>query len=494
MRWPQRPINDFPQSLESACVAFVNMTNCVRTLKMRAQLSALGGVRLGSLSCFVLTLVFSTVTVILPAQILQTVVSFRGTNGANPYYGVTLGPDGNFYGTTSGGGDYNDGTIFRLSPQGLLTTLVSFNGTNGHYPTGALTLGLDGNLYGTTSEGGTNGNGNGWGTVFRMTLNGELTTLASFNFTNGQGPQAGLTLGSDGNFYGTTIFGGFTNANYSLGMGTVFRATSNGVLTALVCFGGTNGSNPQNGLTLGADGNFYGSTSAGYGTEFRVTTNGILTPLYSFSNNADGSDPQGNLTVGPGGNLYGTTSGGNGGSYGTVFMLTTNRLNTLASFGATNGNYPVCTLALAANGKFYGTTYYDLTNGYGTVFQITTNGGLATLLYFTGTDGSNPSGVLTLGPDGNIYGTTRYGGSGGDGTVFSLSTAPVLKLQWNTNSPLLSLYGFAGRHYTVQYVNGLPATKWVDLFSVSNLVSNPFLYLDSSGQAKRFYRAVDLSP
>src|SRR5436190_6392968 len=86
-----------------------------------------------------------------------------------------------------------------------------------------LTLANDGTFYGTTSTGGSNG----LGSVFRVTTNGVLTPLASFADTNGDTPQADLVLGNDGAFYGTTSFGG------SDSVGSVFRVTTNGVLTTV---------------------------------------------------------------------------------------------------------------------------------------------------------------------------------------------------------------------------------------------------------------------
>ncbi len=166
-----------------------------------------------------------------------------------PTAALTVGADGNLYGTTLTGGASNNGTIFRLSPAGELTTLVHFNGTNGANPWGALTLGPDGNFYGTTSDGGA---GVG-GTFFRLSPAGALTTLASLASIDGRSPYAPVTLGADGNFYGTTSQGGAS------GLGTVFRASPAGVLTKLVEFTGTTGPNrgmtPRYALTLGADGN-----------------------------------------------------------------------------------------------------------------------------------------------------------------------------------------------------------------------------------------------
>ncbi len=174
----------------------------------------------------------------------------------HPKAGLVQGSDGNFYGTTEYGGASGSGTVFQMTPAGVLTTLVLFNGTNGSHPSAALAQGSDGNFYGTTAYGGTNGNK---GTVFQMTPAGALTTLVSFNGTNGSRPVAGLVQGSDGNFYGTTLLGGANNH------GTVFKMTTGGVLTTLVSFNGANGLSPFAPLVQGSDGNFYGTTAGGNG-------------------------------------------------------------------------------------------------------------------------------------------------------------------------------------------------------------------------------------
>jgi uncharacterized repeat protein (TIGR03803 family) len=314
--------------------------------------------------------------------ILSTLASFNSTGGEGPMAAMTLGKDGNFYGTTLQGGitnssyPYGCGTVFRMTiNNGTLTTLVSFSDTNGAAPSAALTLGNDGNFYGTTEEGGSNG----VGTVFKVALNGMLTSLVSFNVANGEFPCAALTLGNDGNFYGTTSEGG----NY--GYGTIFQVTTNGMLTTLVSFSNTNGAAPSGALTLGNDGNFYGTTKMGGssddGTVFKVTTNGTLTSLVSFSH-TNGSQPFAALTLGTDGNFYGTT--GYGGSspisgYGTVFKVTTNGILTmLFSFDGTvgpyaNGELPyggLTLLTLGNYGIFYGTTYDGGSSGFGTVFLL----------------------------------------------------------------------------------------------------------------------------
>lgn len=195
---------------------------------------------------------------------------FSGNDdGAYPEAALVQAVDGNFYGTTTEGGTNNAGTVFRINAAGALTSLYSFTGgDDGYFPSGALVQGADGNLYGTTQYGGTNNvEYEGDGTVFRMTTNGALTTLVSFNGANGAYPEAALIQGNDGSFYGTTYQGG-------AGYGTVFKMTTTGALTTVVSFGGTNGAYPQSGLVQATDGNYYGTTYAGglynEGTVFRL--------------------------------------------------------------------------------------------------------------------------------------------------------------------------------------------------------------------------------
>jgi len=174
-----------------------------------------------------------------------------GASGLQPEAALTAGNDGNLYGTT-------ESTIFKVTTNGALTTLTDFNNANGYGRQGGLTLGPDGNFYGTTATSGSFG----YGTVFKVTPNGLLTTLHSFTGgKDGGTAYAGLTLGPDGNLYGTTTYGGNTNANQT-GWGTVFKVTPNGLLTTLAWFpndGTTPGYDSKFGLTLGPDGNFYGT-------------------------------------------------------------------------------------------------------------------------------------------------------------------------------------------------------------------------------------------
>jgi uncharacterized repeat protein (TIGR03803 family) len=332
---------------------------------------------------------------------------------------LVQGADGNFYGTTIAGGQFDVGNIFRMTSSGILTPIHTFtNGTDGANPEAALIMGSDGNFYGTTDNGGTNGAG----TVFKVSASGLFTTLYSFKTNNidGQHPEAALVQGSDGNFYGTTSSGGASHA------GTFFQITPAGALTNLHTFtgSGSDGSEPTAPLILGPDGNFYGTTAyggiyAGSGTVFRITPQGVWTNLHSFSyNGTNGNLPWAALVLGTDGNFYGTTYGGGTFGYGTVFMMTPGgALTTLHSFSnGSDGGQPYAALVQGSNGNFYGTSQgasnlFPGTNSIGTVFEITPGGQLTTLYSFTnGFDGANPTAGLVLGSDGNFYGAAYAGG------------------------------------------------------------------------------------
>ena len=314
-----------------------------------------------------------TIFRISPNGVFTRMFSFNNTNGAFPQSGMTLGRDGYFYGATTGGGSNGFGSVFRFSTNGELTTLAFFDGPgSGIEPRCTLIMDTNGNIFGTTPQSGPGGRG----TAFRLATNGFFTTLAGFNTTNGSAPNDGLALGDDGNFYGTTAGGGASN------QGTVFRMTPAGGLTTLVSFNSTNGSAPVGGLVSGPDGLLYGTTAfggtnLGFGTIFKITTNGALTTLFNFSG-TNGEDPSSRLIFGPDGKLYGTASFGGslanspfGTGSGSVFSITTNGdFNTLVLFQATNGANPSASLAFGPDGNLYGTTSQHGPGGGGTIFRI----------------------------------------------------------------------------------------------------------------------------
>jgi uncharacterized repeat protein (TIGR03803 family) len=287
-----------------------------------------------------------------------------------------------------------------------------------------------------------------------------LTTLMSFNGFDGSEPYfSPLIQGTDGNFYGTTAYGG-ANCSPS-GCGTVFKITPEGTLTTLYSFCVqeycSDGAYPYAGLVQSPDGNFYGTTSEGgannlhAGTVFKITPAGNLTTLYSFcvqTNCADGFYPTGTLVQGADGHFYGTTfSGGIGdaqycnGGCGTVFKITPKgTFATLHSFAGynTEGSGPKSGLAQSANGTLYGTTtgggVYDTCSfGCGTVFKITPKGTLTTLHSFAGppNDGAVPYASLVPADNGTFYGTTAEGGADANGTVFKITPAGKLTTIYN---------------------------------------------------------------
>ena len=351
---------------------------------------------------------------------LTTLATFNGNNGSDPEAGLIADAAGNLYGTTEGGGTAGDGTVFEVAAgTHALSTLATFDGTNGSVPRAGLIADTAGNLYGTTFSGGTASDG----TVFEVAAGTRaLTTVATFNGNNGSNPEAGLIADAAGNLYGTTFSGG------TAGDGTVFEvAAGTHDLTALATFNGNNGQFPEAGLLADAAGNLYGTTewggTAGDGTVFEVAAGThALTTLATFNGN-NGAYPWAGLIADAAGNLYGATSEGGTADDGTVFEVAagTHALSTLATFNGNNGEYPDGLIADAA-GNLYGTTLEGGTAGDGTVFEVAAGThALTTLATFNGNNGEDPQAGLIADAAGNLYGTTFSGGTASDGTVFEVA-------------------------------------------------------------------------
>ena len=368
-----------------------------------------------------------TAAIPAPAQTFTTLASFNGTDGASPISAALVqGTDGNFYGTTDDGGSFGFGTAFKLTPTGSLTTLHSFceasNCADGINPAAGLALGTDGNVYGTTVRGGRSNAG----TIFRMTLQGILTTLHNFTGADGSFPETALVQAADGAFYGTASAGANTSAcpGTDSGCGTVFKITSQGSFRTLHSFDSIDGATPLGALIQAIDGNLYGTTfkggPAGLGTVFRISPAGQLTTLHNFEG-SDGEFPSGPLLQAANGLFYGTAGFGGAHGNGTVFQITSSgTLTTLHNFDLTDGYVPTGVLVQATDGNFYGVTETGGTGSCGTVFKITSSGALTTLHDFDLADGCNPGGGLAQSTDGSFFALSSGGGADLDGTAFSL--------------------------------------------------------------------------
>jgi len=336
-------------------------------------------------------------------------------DGSNPFAGVISDAKGNLYGTTSGGGVYGHGVVFKVNPVGKETVLYSFTGgADGADPYAGVISDGKGNLYGTTFLGGPSGAG----VVFTVSPEGKETVIYSFcrqaNCADGKQPPSGVISDANGNLYGTTWGGGASNE------GVVFKVSPKGEETVLYSFtGGADGANPYAGVISDAKGNLYGTTSGGgassSGVVFEVSPKGEETVLYSFctqTNCADGAHPQaGGLIFDAKGNLYGTTAGGGAWSSGVVFKVSPKGQETvLYSFtDGIDGAGPLGGVIFDAKGNFYGTTSGSY-SGYGVVFKLTAcvaqdSAQLSTIYSLIGPCGDSYDGdraVAVAGPDSDV--------------------------------------------------------------------------------------------
>jgi len=414
-----------------------------------------------ALACAAITF---SLAVCAQAQTLNYFADFNGANGWEPYGSVTQATDGNFYGTATNGIEGGGGNIFRMTPTGEIASVYKFcsqpNCADGAFPQTAPILGSDGNLYGVTYTGGIEGSA---GVFYQLSTDNTFKVLYSFcpNFPcpdAGQDPN-GIILASDGNFYGTTNYGG------TAGVGTIFKITPSGKYTQLYSFCSqtncTDGSYSVFPPVQGKDGNFYGTASAGgtlgAGVFYELTSAGVYKVIHNFCSTSCPKSEYAwayTITQGANGNFYGTT-------YAGAFEITsTGRYTKLASFAGEPAlmGWPGTALTLASDGNFYGTFIGGGSGSWapyatGGIYEITPHGKLKALYGFC--RGCDSSGSTTLGftpldpvfqaTDGNFYGTTAYGGIGGGkggagdfgfGTAFQFS---------NNLGPLVETVPVAGK-------------------------------------------------
>jgi uncharacterized repeat protein (TIGR03803 family) len=407
---------------------------------------------------------------------------------------IAQGRDGNLYSTTAVGGcDGSNGAAFKITPKGKLTVVYSFNHAIGDQilAVGGLTLGTDGDFWGT-NEGGELGLGN----IFKLTAAGKETrfsVLGGTNNVNGIEPTAPPVQGMDGNFYGTTNQGGnikICTYNYG-GCGVVYRITPSGKFKVIHTFDQTNGANPTDPLVLGTDGNFYGTTELGgtfgkifenSGVVFKITPAGKYTVLYVFcsqTNCTDGANPLDGLVQATDGNFYGTTEYGGTGTggfrQGVVFKITpAGKLTVLYNFcslaSCKDGSNPYGGLVQATDGNFYGTTIAGGANNFGTIFQITPKGKHTLLHSFENTTGAlfgqEPEVTLIQNTNGILYGDTYAGGTavGGLGVFYSfdISLKPFVSMvNWyGAIGQTIEILGQGLKETTAVSFNGTAATTF----------------------------------
>lgn len=348
------------------------------------------------------------------AQTYTDLHSFKcATEGCYPYYPAMLaqGRDGNLYGTSWWGGTASYGAIFKVTPSGTLTTLSNLDctGSAGCAAYGGLSLGTDGNFYGASYEGGTYG----YGTLFKITPSGALTVFHQFDgmAPDWGSPWAPPVQGKDGNYYGLSA--GIAYKITAAGKFKIISSSVPGAVTAP--------------LIQATDGYFYGTAySAGAsncGVVFRMSTAGAMKIIHEFDY-AHGCSPYAPLVQGTDGNFYGTTAFGGSAGEGTVYKLTPKGvLTVLREFADTVAPDPFAGLVLATDGNFYGATDGGGKAGNGVLFKITKTG-VYTVLYevpidYLGT-GRFPYSTPVQHTDGKIYGLMYVGGSNNEGTLYRL--------------------------------------------------------------------------
>ena len=356
-----------------------------------------------------------------PSTVVNDAAGTVSVNGNSPRGELLAATDGNFYVAASEGGANSGGAILRIAPDGTAAVMHSFLGdaTEGAVPYSGAIQASDGNLYGTTFLGGAKS----VGTVYKMALDGTFSTL--YSFTNASQapyqPYTSLVQGPDGALYGTTLRGGTAN------QGAIYRIALDGTFTTLLNFTGPNGANPEGQLVVGADNALYGTTMTGgdsdRGTIYKITTTGTYTLLYSFAGlgaftdrgvatNPLGANPRAGLTLGSDGNFYGTAYQGGPTGLGTVFRATPAGVVTLLhdfTGAPQDGASPLAPVTRLADGTLYGTTQSGGYAGAGTVWRIDPAGTYRLVSTFTNSllDGEIPyTGVLPFG--GYLYGLS-YG-------------------------------------------------------------------------------------
>jgi len=396
--------------------------------------------------CMSILSTISAITLLLgvshAASTTQVIYSFLGdTDGEYADTDLVTDSAGNIYGTTVQGGTYASGTVFQVTPAGVHTILYSFTGgTDGGEPYKGVTLDAQGNIYGTAGVGGKYVGpcvDTGCGTVFKLTNNGGNWTFSIVHsFTGGRdgwGPGSGVTVDSAGVVYGTTPLGGTNNAGVIYQLTNVSGNWTEKIIHAFT--GGNDGIGGSAGRLLpDRRGGFFGACTAGGANGSGVIFHLIpgsggkwrLVPIYAFKGMPDAGFPYGGLLLDKSGNLYGTSYYDGANDLGTVYKLTNNHNGTwtesvLYSFqGGSDGASPISNLVADAAGNLYGTTSEGgaASCGCGTLFKLTPGGIESVVHAFQGPpDGAFVYNGMVPG-SGGFYGATVHGGTANEGAIY----------------------------------------------------------------------------
>lgn len=401
---------------------------------------------------------------------------------------IAQGRDGNLF--SAGGTQGNLGAAFRIAPDGSFVPMHTFTGPDGHWPSGGITLGSNGWLYGTTVYGGQTF----WGTIFKMRYSGEVTTLHSFDAgINGGSPWAPPVQSLSGDFYGTTW--GTGTYNY----GSIYRISNTGVFTLLHAMSWSDGAHSFSPLTQGTNYWFYGTALEGglnyAGTLFRVSTSGTFEVLFNFDG-VHGSSPMAGVIQGANGSFYGATMGGGANGLGTVFEMTPNRtVKVIHSFaGGADGNTPEGGILQANDGNLYGTTSDGGAHQGGVLFRLTPTGEYTVLHDFDPVTGSAPRTALMQHTNGRLYGMTSEGGYNKDGVFFAFDAGLGPFVHY------LPVYGRAGAVVEILgqgftsgsavYFNGVRAisTTWYPTFIKATVpagATTGYISVSTGGETQR---------
>ena len=354
---------------------------------------------------------------LVAAQTVTTILNFDGKNGSSPFMGTfTQGRDGKLYGTTYSGGANSLGTVFRIGDltTGTVVVLHSFAGTDGMNPSAMLTLGTDGNFYGTTTSGGTASSG----VLYKISAGGTYTILHQFaGGSDGSAPYGPPIEAADGNFYGTTSGGGVNAA-------TIYKYTRAGVYSVIYTFNSATTGAGVYGLVQGSDNLLYATANEGgvqsCGTLVRISTSGVVRGTHAFACKGGGpATPIAPLIQASDGNYYGTSQGGGSAQQGSLFQVTPDfKVKTIYSFGVKgqSAKGPEAGLVQGTDGNLYGSV--PPSQNSDVLFNSTLSGSYSTLYTFA--SGVTTDAGLLQHTNGMFYGLSQLGGTNSDGFVYSL--------------------------------------------------------------------------